>query len=73
MNTAAKVDQLMTEWKSESIANPLFVVRLANACIGWPYVFGGRGEYCTPSNRRSFYNTKKVDAIKEKCKNFSGS
>ena len=73
MNTAAKVDQLMAEWKAESIANTLFVVRLANACIGWPYVFGGRGEYCTPSNRRSFYNTKKVDAIKEKCKNFSGS
>ena len=73
MNTAAKVDQLMKEWRQESVANTIFVVRLANACLGWAYVFGARGEICTPSNRRSYYNSKGKETIKSKCKNFDGS
>ena len=73
MNTATKVDQLMKEWREEGIAKTIFVVRLANACLGWAYVFGARGENCTPSNRRSYYNAKKKDAIKLKCKNFDGA
>jgi len=73
MNTAAKVQKLMEDWKKEPIANAVFVVRLANACIGWSYVFGARGEYCSPANRRRFYNSKGKPTIKSKCKNFEGS
>lgn len=73
MNIASKVDQLMKEWRAESVANTVFVVRLANACIGWSYVFGARGEYCSPANRRRFYNSKGKETIKSKCKNFEGS
>lgn len=73
MNTAAKVDQLMADWKKEPISKAIFVVKLANACIGWSYVFGARGEYCSPANRRRFYNSKGKPTIKSKCKNFDGS
>lgn len=73
MNTAAKVTKLMEEWKKEPISKTAFIVKLANACIGWSYVFGARGEYCSPANRRKFYNSKGKPTIKSKCKNFSGS
>lgn len=73
MNTAAKVNKLMEDWKKEPISKTVFIVRLANACIGWSYVFGARGEYCSPANRRRFYNTKGKPTIKSKCKNFDGS
>lgn len=73
MNTAAKVAKLMEDWKKEPIRKTIFIVRLANACIGWSYVFGARGEYCSPANRRKFYNSKGKPTIKSKCKNFSGS
>lgn len=73
MNTSAKVNKLMEDWKKEPISKTVFIVRLANACIGWSYVFGARGEYCSPANRRRFYNTKGKPTIKSKCKNFDGS
>lgn len=73
MNTAAKVNQIIEEMKKESIAKTVFVVKLANALIGWSYVFGGRGEYCSPANRRRFYASKGKPTIKSKCKNFEGS
>ena len=41
-------------------------------CVGWPYVFGARGQYCTPANRRSFYRDEHP-TIKTACKNFDGS
>ena len=73
MNTASKVASLMEDWKKESIAKTVFVVKLANALIGWSYVFGARGEYCSPANRRRFYNSKGKPTIKSKCQNFDGS
>jgi len=74
VNTAAKVQQMMDEWKKESVEKTVFVVRLANACLGWAYVYGARGEYCSPANRRRFYASKGKDnpTIKTKCKNFNG-
>jgi len=45
--------------------------------VGWPYVFGDRGEFCTPANRRRAYNRtspgKNKDNIKDRCKNFDSS
>lgn len=73
MNTAAKVDKLIEDWKKEPISKAIFVVRLANAALGWAYVFGARGEYCSPANRRRFYASKGKPTIKSKCKNFDGS
>ena len=73
MNTAKQVEQMLNEWKLQGLSAPDIVVNLANACMGWAYVFGARGEYCTPANRQRFYNSQKKETIKTKCKNFSGS
>lgn len=73
MNTAAKVKTLMDQWRAEGVAKWIFVRKLANACIGWSYVFGGLGELCTPANRRRYYENKKKPTIKSKCKNFDGN
>lgn len=73
MNTWSKVESMLNTWKSQHLSPPEVVVNLANACIGWAYVFGARGEKCTPANRRSFYNSKKKETIKTKCNNFAGS
>ena len=75
MNTWAQVNSMLTEWKQQNLSAPDVVVKLANACIGWSYVFGARGEQCTPSNRRAYYKSKGNDhpTIKTKCKNFNGT
>ena len=73
MNTAKKVNNLMIEWKAQGLSKPDFVVKLANACLGWAYVYGARGEYCSPANRRAFYASKGKPTIKSKCKNFNGT
>lgn len=73
MYTWSKVDSMLTEWKKQNIPAPDLVVKLANACLGWSYVFGARGEKCTPANRRAYYNSKGKPTIKSKCKNFEGT
>lgn len=76
MNTAEKVATKIEELKKTG--NPLQWVawQIALLCVGWAYVFGARGEYCTPANRRKYYASK-GDAhptIKTACKGFdSGS
>ena len=53
MNTWKEVEAMLNDWISHGLKGPTAVVNLANACIGWPYVFGGWGERCTPSNRKA--------------------
>lgn len=72
MNTAKQVDSMIANWKQQGLKKHEVVVKIANACIGWSYVFGARGEYCTPANRRAFYKSKGKETIKTKCKNFNG-
>ena len=45
---AALRDDLTTDGKSK----PEIIRQLAEACLGWPYVFGAWGEECTPANRK---------------------
>lgn len=50
--------------------------QIALLCVGWAYVFGARGEYCLPDNRRAYYKIKGAEhpTIKTACKGFdSGS
>ena len=51
MKTYKEVASLISQWKSSGLSKSEIVVRAANACIGWPYVYGGRGEPCNPSSR----------------------
>ena len=73
MNTLAKVESMLDGWKKEGKSKTETCVLLANACLGWSYVFGARGTKCTPANRRAWYNAKGKETIKSKCKNFSGA
>ncbi len=71
MNTAAKVEQLLTDWKQQGIIAADMCVKLAEACMGFPYIFGDRGSYCTVSHRQAVYNKapdkKEYQNVKKKC------
>ena len=75
MNTAKKVDELIEQLKSSGIPLAEAAWKTALACVGWPYIFGDRGQYCTPAHRRSAYASHGSDhpTIKSKCKNFNGT
>ena len=77
MNTAAYVDEQIAILKTSGIPLSDAAWQAALLTVGWPYVFGDRGQYCTPANRRTAYNRtaegKNKDNIKAKCKNFDGS
>ena len=73
MKTAKQVDQLITEWKAAGREKAAIVWDTALACVGWPYVFGARGEYCTVQNRHKYYRDDHP-TIRTKCKGYdSGS
>ena len=72
VNTAAYVDQLITDQKAAGTDLQQVAWNAALACVGWPYIFGDRGEYCTPAHRRARYSDDHP-TIKSKCKNFDGS
>lgn len=72
MNTAEQVKISIEQWKSEGLPLSDVAWRTALACIGWAYVFGARGEECTPANRRRYYRDAHP-TIKSKCKNFEGT
>ena len=72
MYSANEVAKKLEELKQSG--KPLQVVawELALLCIAWAYVFGARGEHCTPANRRARYSDAHP-TIKSKCKNFDGA
>ena len=76
MNSAEYVDQQIKAMKNGGIPLSEAAWQAALLCVGWAYVFGARGQYCTPANRRNRYNGtspgKDRDNIRDKCKNFEG-
>lgn len=77
MNTAEYVGNQIEIMKNGGVPLSEAAWNAALLCVGWPYVFGDRGCYCTPANRRTAYNRtaegKNKDNIKARCKNFDGS
>ena len=75
MKTAQQVADLITQLKASGIPLADAAWKTALACVGWPYIFGDRGEYCTPAHRRAAYASKGAEhpTIKTKCKNFEGT
>ena len=79
MYTAEQVDILITELKKKGLQNAEIVWKVAEACIGWPYVFGALGELCTPAVRRKYYTnystSKPAEAaqIMKRCQVLNGS
>lgn len=72
MNTADYVDEMIRELKDKGMVLSDVAWEAAIACVGWAYVFGARGQYCTPANRRARYRDDHP-TIKSKCKNYDGS
>lgn len=72
MNTAEYVANLITDLKAKGTEKQNIAWQAALACVGWAYVFGARGQYCTPANRRARYSDDHP-TIKTACKNYNGS
>lgn len=79
MNTAANVSAELAGWLASGLLKSEVIVKLAEDCIGWPYVFGAVGELCTPDTRRKYYNNYKTrdpaeaEQIKKRCRVLSGA
>lgn len=78
MYTSQTVDNLLNQYKSDGLTKAEIVWKIAEACLGWPYVFGAVGELCTVDVRKKYYNnyinSKPAEAakIKERCSVLSG-
>lgn len=66
MKTYSEVYALIKQWKQDGLSKSQIVVNTANECIGWPYVYAGRGEECTPANRKERAGNDHPDII-SKC------
>jgi len=75
MYTAKQAEDKIQELKTSGIPLAEAAWKAALLCVGWPYIFGDRGQYCTPEHRRAAYNARGAEhpTIKSKCKNFSGN
>lgn len=56
MRSAKEVDGLIQSLKASGIPLSEAAWETAKACIGWPYIFGDRGEYDTPEKRQVVHN-----------------
>ena len=72
MYSAKYVSEQIEKLKASGMSLYLVAWKVALLCVGWAYVFGGRGEYCTPANRRARYSDAHP-TIKTKCKNYEGT
>lgn len=73
MNTAKYVDEQIQILKASGIPLSEAAWKAANLCIGWPYIFGNRGEYCTPSKRQAVYQKHGGETLISKCQVLNGS
>ena len=77
VKSAEEVTKLIAEWKTQGLSKPDFAVRLMEACIGWPYVWGSYGQEDTVAIRRSYMNSKNIAAgdielIRKRCQVLNG-
>lgn len=57
MNSARQVDEQIQAMKAAGWSNQAIVWNTAKLCIGWPYVFGAWGAYCTTEERKKRYSS----------------
>lgn len=57
MNTANYVDEQITGWKQAGWTNQAIAWNTAMLCVGWPYVYGAWGAYCTTAERKKRYSS----------------
>lgn len=72
MNSAEYVDKQITKLKNKGIPLSEAAWKAALLCVGWPYIFGDRGEYCTPAKRQAVYNKHGGSSLIDKCQVLNG-
>ena len=77
MNTAQDLTNALSNWKTMGMSKAELVVKIAEFCMGWPYVWGGLGELCTPTNRENYAKRSNCPAgesaeIRRLCQRISG-
>jgi len=72
MRSAKEVDGLIQSLKASGIPLSEAAWEAAKACIGWPYIFGDRGEYDTPERRKAVYEKHGGDGLISKCQVLNG-
>lgn len=50
----SEVSKMLNEWKGQKLEKTEIIVMLAQACMGWPYIWGAYGQQCTPSTRKTY-------------------
>ena len=78
MKTYDEVVLELNNWKTMGMTKSEIVIALAEACMGWPYVWGGYGQRCTKANRESYANrstcpSAESDVIRAKCQQLRNS
>lgn len=51
MKTASDVKELVAKWIADGRDKSYIVIHAAEACLGWPYVWGAVGAECNPDKR----------------------
>ena len=77
MNNFKQVESLIAQWKASGLSASEIVCKTAEACLGWPYVWGGYGQYCTPVNRKAYADRSSCSSaeaaqIRKNCRVLSG-
>lgn len=72
MYNAEQVTKAIETLKAEGLQLQEVAWQASLLCVGWAYVYGARGQYCTPANRRARYSDEHP-TIKTACKNYNGS
>ncbi len=77
MNNFKQVESLIAQWKASGLSASEIVCKTAEACLGWPYVWGAYGQKCTPSHRKAYANRSacpsgEAEQIRKKCQVCSG-
>ncbi len=74
MNTAKYVDEQIPLLKSSGIPLSEAAWKAALLCVGWPYIFGDRGEYCTAAKRKAVYSKHPAqETLITKCQVLKGT
>ena len=73
MNSASYVDEQIKVIKAKGIPRSDQAWELALLTVGWPYIFGDRGELCTPPKRQAVYNKHGGETLISKCQVLKGS
>ncbi len=69
MNSANKVNELVSGWISQGLSKSEILVRAAEAEIGWSYVWGATGQNCTTAQRQAMIKRESEDEANQTVKN----